>query len=83
MCGLECSSLVEEPERGEIVKKAENVFKDATDAKGLLEFNLFIYELIERKLLLFPNDRRYVVNFEVTETKSTFNIFVISLEKST
>ena len=81
-CAAWNASLVEEPERDEMVKKAANLFKDKTDAKGLLEFNQFFYELIERKLLLFPNDWRYVVNFKVTETKSTFNIFVVSLEKS-
>ena len=76
------ASLVEEPERGEIVKQVVSFFKDKTDANGLLEFSQFSYELIARKLLLFPNDRRFVVKFDVTETNDTFLVFVISLDKS-
>ena len=76
------ASLVEEPERGEIVKQVVSFFKDKTDAKGQLEFSLFSYELIARKLLLFPNDRRYVVKFDVTETKDDYHVFVLSLDKA-
>jgi hypothetical protein len=59
-----------------------DLFKDKTNLKGLLEFRQFSYELIERKLLLFPDDRRFVVKFDVTEANDTFHIFVISLNKS-
>lgn len=76
------ASLVDEPERGEMVKQGVNLFKDKTDAKGLNEFSQFFYELIDRKLLLFPDDRRYVTSFDVTETKDTFLVFVISLDQS-
>ena len=66
------ASLLDEPERGEMVKQGVNLFKDKTDANGM----------IERKLLLFPNDRRHVVKFDVTETKDSFRFFVISLDQS-
>ena len=65
-----------------MVKQGVIQFKGKTDAKGLNEFNQFFYELIERKLLLFPNDRRFVTSFDVTETKDTFQVFVISLDQS-
>ena len=76
------ASLLDEPERGEMVKQGVNLFKDKTNANGMNEFTRFSYELIERKLLLFPNDRRHVVKFDVTETKDSFRIFVISLDQS-
>jgi hypothetical protein len=76
------ASLVDEPERGEMVNKVINLFKDKTDAKGLLEFNQFSYELIERKLRLFPDDKRFVVKFDVTETKDDYHVFVYSLDNS-
>jgi hypothetical protein len=76
------ASLVDEPERGEMVKQGVNLFRDKTDAKGLNEFNQFFYELIERKILLYPNDRRFVTSFDVTDTKDTFHVFVISLDPS-
>ncbi len=76
------AALVEEPERGKMVNQVVDLFKDKTNLKGLIEFRKFSYELIERKLLLFPDDRRYVVKFDVTEAKDTFHIFVISLNKS-
>lgn len=76
------ASLVDEPQRDEMVKQIVSFFKDKTDAKGLLEFKQFSYELIERKLLLFPNDRRLVSKFDVTETKENYHVFVISLDKS-
>jgi len=75
------ASLIDEPERGEMVKQVVGVFKDKTEAKGLLEFSQFSYELIERKLQLFPNDRRFVYKFDVTETKGDFHVFVLSLDK--
>jgi hypothetical protein len=76
------AALVEEPERGKMVNQVVDLFKDKTNLKGLIEFRQFSYKLIERKLLLFPDDLRYVVKFDVTETKDTFHIFVISLDKS-
>jgi hypothetical protein len=76
------AALIDEPERGEMVKQVVGVFKDKTDAKGLLEFSQFSYELIERKLLLFPDDRRFVYKFDVTETKDNFFVSVLSLDKS-
>ena len=76
------ASLLDEPERDEMVKQGVIQFKGKTDAKGLNEFNQFFYELIERKLLLFPNDRRFVTSFDVTETKDTFRVFVTSLDPS-
>jgi hypothetical protein len=85
LVGITCAawnaSLEDEPERGEMIKRAVNFFKGVTDAPGLLEFHQLFYELVERKLLLFPKDLRYVVNYKVTETKSTFNVHVLSLEK--
>jgi hypothetical protein len=75
------ASLVDEPERGEMVNQVVNFFKDKTDTKGMLEFSQFSYELIKRKLLLFPNDRRFVYKFDVTETKDDFHVFVLSLDK--
>jgi len=74
------ASLVDEPERGEMIKQTVNFFKNKTDAKELFEFNQFSYELIERKLLLFPNDRRFVCNFEVAEIKDDFHVIVASLD---
>jgi hypothetical protein len=86
LVGLACAAwnaaLVNEPKRGEMVTLIVNTFKDKTDANGLLEFNQFTRELIERKLLLFPNDGRFVTKFEVTETKDNYHVFVISLDKS-
>lgn len=76
------AALVEEQERGKMVNQVIDLFKDKTNLKGLLEFRQFSYELIERKLLLFPDDRRFVVKFDVTEANDTFHIFVISLNKS-
>jgi hypothetical protein len=76
------AALVEEPEHGKLVNQVVDLFKDKTNLKGLLEFRQFSYELIERKLILFPDDRRYVIKYDVTEAKDTFHIFVISLNKS-
>lgn len=73
------AAQLDEPERSEMVRKAADAFKDKTDAQGLLEFHQFTRELVERKLHLFPNDRRYVVNFEVTESEDNYHVFVTSL----
>jgi hypothetical protein len=68
-------SLVNKPELGEKANQIVSLFKGKVNAKWLFEFRQFSCESSERKLPLFPNDRRYVFEYEVTQTKDNFHFF--------
>lgn len=59
------------------IQEALNNLPDMT-GELRLDMTGFMAELIARKELLFPDNRRFIVNFKVTETKNDYNLAIAS-----
>ena len=46
---------------------------------AIQEFTQLIQHLIDKKLLIFPNDRRFIVSHEVFEENNSFRISAAAL----
>lgn len=74
------SSLVAEPERSKLIDDLlEITLKRGAPRQAKAELRSLIEELIQRKLKLFPNDRRYVATFELEDRGDSFYLSVASV----
>ena len=55
------------------IEKAAQGFPDMT-LRDKRDFKALIKDLIKRKQLLYPEDKRLIVNYEVSETKRDFHL---------
>lgn len=66
---------------GDRQQAMNDLFKDASDFQDILmqrEAKALIQEMIERKEKHFANIQRFIVDFELQETGSHFNLVVVS-----
>lgn len=59
------------------ISEAMNALPNLTDDTRP-EMTRFILELIQRKLMLFPENRRIIVNFKLTESKDNYHLGIAS-----
>ena len=52
------------------------------DGETRVDMMNFMMELIQRKELLFPDNKRIIVNFKVTETRNNYHIAIASTLES-
>jgi len=46
--------------------------------KAVQDFKAIVNELINRKERLFPNNRRFIVSYQLSETKNNYHLSVAS-----
>jgi len=87
LVGLAClawnTSLRDEDEYPFLVdefleKTADETMDETMDKKTIVELRRLIHMLIDRKLELFPEDGRFIDNYQVENTASHFHIRIAS-----
>jgi len=74
------AALVEGEERQNMLDRLLGVALKTENEKTRAEVRQFMNELIKRKERYFPEDKRYVVGYHLSETKENYHLSVASLQ---
>jgi len=72
------AALLPKDKREGFLDEAINPVLSSLGNKAVQDFKAIVNELIKRKEHLFPNNRRFIVSYELSETKNNYHLSVAS-----
>ena len=72
------TALLPKDQRQRMLDEAIKPILTSSGTKAAQDFKAIMNDLIERKERLFPNNRRFIVSYELSETKDNYHLSVAS-----